>query len=346
MNISLSKLPWWGQIVAFVVLALAGCGLFYYYYEMPARADMTAREQQLIALRADITKGLTTAKKLPEFRSQVAELEARLASLKAVLPEEKDAADLLNRMQTVASQSNLTIKSFKPGATITKQLHAEWPITLELDGTYHNLAVFFDRVGKFTRIVNTNRIGTRRSPPRASRRRSCCSISRRPRNRVPHPPQRARRAATSDAHADVRPRRTDRAGDCAARVAVAASGVGAQRTAACGAKTVAGEAGSGATGGGTRAADARAPGVAAAAAQRHEASREAADASTAAGGRGVLVFAARASRSVSESARYRLGTDAGHRQAGRRGRRDDDRGNFRARQSAKPRRARRDDHRP
>src|SRR3989449_7745106 len=126
MNISLTKLPWWGQIIAFVVLALAGCGAFYYYFEMPARADMSGREQQLVALRADITKGLTTAKKLPEFRSQVTELEARLASLKAVLPEEKDAADLLNRMQTVASQSNLTIKSFKPGATITKQLHAEW----------------------------------------------------------------------------------------------------------------------------------------------------------------------------------------------------------------------------
>src|SRR5207247_7707703 len=81
-------------------------------------------------------------------------LENRLSSLQAVLLEEKDAADLLNRMQTVAAQSNLTIKSFKPGATITKQLHAEWPINLELDGTYHNLAMFFDRVGKFTRIVN------------------------------------------------------------------------------------------------------------------------------------------------------------------------------------------------
>ena len=71
-----------------------------------------------------------------------------------MLPEEKDAADLLRRMQTVATQSNLTIKSFKPAPIVTKQLHAEWPITLELDGTYHNLAIFFDRVGKFTRIVN------------------------------------------------------------------------------------------------------------------------------------------------------------------------------------------------
>src|SRR6516165_7012455 len=154
MDISLTKLPWYAQVGAFVALAAAGCGVFYYYYEMPVNADLQARQQQLIALRADITKGLSTAKKLPEFRAQVTELEARLENVRAVLPEEKDAADLLNRMQVVASQSNLTIKSFKPGATVTKQLHAEWPITLELEGTYHNLALFFDRVGKFTRIVN------------------------------------------------------------------------------------------------------------------------------------------------------------------------------------------------
>jgi type IV pilus assembly protein PilO len=154
MELSLTKLPWWAQIVAFVVIALGGCGAFFYYYEMPARAEMAAREVQLVALKADIEKGLATARKLPEFQSQVTELENRLSSLKAVLPEEKDAADLLNRMQTVAAQSNLTIKSFKPGVTVTKTLHAEWPITLELDGTYHNLAIFFDRVGRFTRIVN------------------------------------------------------------------------------------------------------------------------------------------------------------------------------------------------
>jgi type IV pilus assembly protein PilO len=154
MQLTLTKLPWYAQVGAFVALAAAGCGMFYYYYEQPARTDMASRETQLTALRADISKGLTTAKKLPEFRQQVTDLESRLANLKAILPEEKDAADLLNRMQTVAAQSNMTIKGFKPSPTVTKTLHAEWPITLELDGTYHNLAIFFDRVGKFTRIVN------------------------------------------------------------------------------------------------------------------------------------------------------------------------------------------------
>src|SRR3954466_1599679 len=154
MELTLTKLPWYAQIGAFVALAAVGCGMFYYYYEQPARTDMTARQSQLAALKADISKGLTTAKKLPEFRQQVTDLESRLANLKAILPEEKDAADLLNRMQTVAVLSNMTIKGFKPSPTVTKQLHAEWPITLELEGTYHNLAIFFDRVGKFTRIVN------------------------------------------------------------------------------------------------------------------------------------------------------------------------------------------------
>jgi type IV pilus assembly protein PilO len=154
MDISLTKLPWYAQIGAFGILACAGIGAFYYYYEQPTRADMTSRQTQLQALKADIAKGYETAKRLPAFQAQVADLEGRLENLKSVLPAEKDAADLLRRLQTVATQSNLTITSFKPAATVTKQLHAEWPITLQLEGTYHNLAAFFDRVGKFTRIVN------------------------------------------------------------------------------------------------------------------------------------------------------------------------------------------------
>lgn len=154
MDISLTKLPWYGQVGAFLALALAGAGIFVYYYELPARAEMQVRQRRLQSLRVEINKGLATARKLPEFRAQVADLEERLTSLKLVLPDEKDAADLLRRMQTVATQSNLTITSFKPEKIVTRQLHAAWPISLELDGTYHNLATFFDRVGKFTRIVN------------------------------------------------------------------------------------------------------------------------------------------------------------------------------------------------
>ena len=180
MELSLTKLPWYAQIGAFVLLALGGVGAFYYYYEAPVRADMAARRGQLLALRADITKGYATAKRLPEFRNQVTELQTRLDGLKSVLPDEKDAADLLRRLQIVATQSNLTIKSFKPAPTVTKQLHAEWPISLEFDGTYHNLASFFDRVGKFTRIINISGLdvkGKDKSEPNSTISATCVATT-------------------------------------------------------------------------------------------------------------------------------------------------------------------------
>ena len=74
------------------------------------------RQAELAAIQARIATGLETARKLPEFRAQVGDLESRLESLKAILPEEKDVADLLRRIQTMASQSNLTIRTFRPQA--------------------------------------------------------------------------------------------------------------------------------------------------------------------------------------------------------------------------------------
>ena len=158
MNLSLNKLPWYGQVGVFVALSFVGVAVFYQFYVVPKQADMAAREQQLASLRANITKGMMTATKLGEFRAQVTDLEGRLDSLKAVLPEQKDVADLLRRIQTLATQSNLAIRGFKPAPTVTKALHAEWPIALQLDGTYHNLGSFFDRVSKFSRIINVSDI--------------------------------------------------------------------------------------------------------------------------------------------------------------------------------------------
>jgi type IV pilus assembly protein PilO len=154
MEISLSKLPWYGQVGVFVVVAAAAVGAFTYYYERPAREEMKSREAQLDKLKVEVSTALATAKKLPEFRKEADELEARLQNLRAVLPEEKDAADLLRQLQTLATQSNLTITSFRPAPVVTKQLHAEWPINLELSGNYHNLTIFLDRLGRFARIVN------------------------------------------------------------------------------------------------------------------------------------------------------------------------------------------------
>jgi type IV pilus assembly protein PilO len=155
-ELSLTKLPWKAQLAVFVALSAAGAGAFYRFYEMPAQVRLTEAEGELEKIRARIDKGLATARQLPEFRKEVVDLQARLDSLRPILPEEKDAADLLRRVHTLAVQSNLTIRGFRPQAISTRELHAEWPISLELEGTYHSLGTFLDRVSKFPRIINVS----------------------------------------------------------------------------------------------------------------------------------------------------------------------------------------------
>jgi len=156
---TLTKLPWYGQVGAFLGLSAAGVAAFFYFYVTPTQVEMTQRQRKLDALQVDIRKSQAIAQRLPQFRAEVADLEMRLETLKNVLPEEKDMGDLLRRLQTLAVQSNLTIRGFKPAETpVAKQLHAEWPINLQLDGAYHNLALFFDRVAKFPRLIHVSGI--------------------------------------------------------------------------------------------------------------------------------------------------------------------------------------------
>lgn len=165
MELSLSKFPWYGQIGAFVVVAvLAGFG-FWKFYVTEMNADIEGRQVRLKALRVDIAKGVATARRLPQFQADVTELEHRLENLRAVLPEQKDVADILRRVQGLATQSSLTIQGFTPQPPKQEALYAALPFKLRAEGTYDNLGFFFDRISKFPRIINVSEISIKAKNP-------------------------------------------------------------------------------------------------------------------------------------------------------------------------------------
>src|SRR6188508_3329099 len=137
-----------------VTIGVAAGGGFHHFYDMPQQEQIMTQSKELSDIRGRISRGLAMARQLPEFRTEIGTLEARLESLKPILPDERDVGDLLRRVQTLATQSNLQVRGFKPQAITTKEMHAEWPIALQLEGNYHNLGLFLDRVSKFPRIIN------------------------------------------------------------------------------------------------------------------------------------------------------------------------------------------------
>jgi type IV pilus assembly protein PilO len=168
MDLGLNKMPWYGQILLFAVIAGGGIYGYHYFYADGVKLEHAAKQKQLDEVRARITRGNAIAAQLPKFQADLIKLEQHLAGLRQVLPEQRDVGDMLRRIQTLASGSSLNVRYFKPQPVANKELHAEWPMQLEFDGTYHDLGMFFDKVAKVPRIINIGGINIKAQDAKAA----------------------------------------------------------------------------------------------------------------------------------------------------------------------------------
>lgn len=155
---ALTRMSLAGQMGVSLFLALLIGLLFWWQYLSPAMEEEKQKTARLENLQREIRALEVTANKLAEFQREVALLEAKLETLKRILPPEKETPDLMRKVQSLASQSSLLIKTFTPGQTVNKEFYQEWPINMAVEGNYHNLGIFFDRVGRLSRLVNIGNI--------------------------------------------------------------------------------------------------------------------------------------------------------------------------------------------
>ena len=154
----LTKLPLAGQLGVSAVIAALICGGFYYFWYSGKLEEQKQKEARLTTLQNQIRELEVTANKLPEFQREVQALEARLETLKRILPPEKEMPDLMRRVQYLAAQSSLAIRKFTPGAVASREFYEEVPVNVDVDGTYHNLGAFFDRISRMSRLVNIGNV--------------------------------------------------------------------------------------------------------------------------------------------------------------------------------------------
>lgn len=175
----MSRMSLGAQLALFGFFGLAAYGLFHYMVHRDMLKEIQTKTTERDDLDKEVKDGKQTAARLPEFKREYELKEARLQTLSRILPNNKEVDDLLRKVQALAAQSNLTVLRFKPEATKPVDFYAEWPISLELDGTYHNLAYFFDRIAKLSRIVNVSnlKVSANNKPTPSSSIKATCTAT-------------------------------------------------------------------------------------------------------------------------------------------------------------------------
>lgn len=156
--------PWYVGLGAGLGVGLLLFVVGYWRLLDPMRDDYDRAVTQLASLQNKIQEGRSAKNELPKFREEVRQLELELDKLLRILPARRNTPDLMRRIRSLAEQGDFTLRAFTPGVLSDKEFYSEWPIKVDLDGSYHNLALFFDRISRFSRIINVENLEIRGLP--------------------------------------------------------------------------------------------------------------------------------------------------------------------------------------
>jgi|SRR5438270_4858934 len=161
MALTLADKPWyWGAGIGLVVAILVLVGT-HMYLVTPINEKIHADETQIADLDKKIEQGRAAERKLPQFRAEVDRLKVELEKLRRILPSTKNTEEIIQKIKQLVDQGDFTLRQLtfpKLAGPKGGDPYAEWPISVAVDGRYHNLAILFNRLSNFSRIMNVENI--------------------------------------------------------------------------------------------------------------------------------------------------------------------------------------------
>ena len=158
MAFDLNEKPWYVALIIGLILGVTVFVVMHMYVFKDLKVDIERLESDIFDLEREIEKGRQAKADLPKLEEDIRGYELELDRLTKILPTSKETPVLIKRLKQLVERGFLRFQRFTPGAFVERDYYYEWPIKVELDGTYHELGLFFDRLSSFSRIINVNEL--------------------------------------------------------------------------------------------------------------------------------------------------------------------------------------------
>jgi len=142
------------RIAIFLGTIVLLAGLFIWFIYLPKTEEIAQTRAEIAKLQQKLNQAIVRAKALKKFEAEYAEVDAQFQEALKLLPNTKEIPSLLKAITQLGTDSQLEFLLFSPQRERPQDFFMEIPVSIEVSGTYHNVAVFFDKVGQMERIVN------------------------------------------------------------------------------------------------------------------------------------------------------------------------------------------------
>jgi type IV pilus assembly protein PilO len=142
------------RIAIFLGTIVLLAGLFLWLFYLPKSEEIAQTRDEITRLQQKLNQAIVRARALKKFEGEYAEVDAQFQEALKLLPNTKEIPSLLKSITQLGTDSQLEFLLFSPQRERPQDFFMEIPVSIEVSGTYHNVAIFFDKVGQMERIVN------------------------------------------------------------------------------------------------------------------------------------------------------------------------------------------------
>ena len=147
-------IPRYASMKGFIAAVVAGG---YFFLISPEQETLDNSAARMETLKKEYQEKYQLSANLAAYKKLRVETEVVLDESLRQLPSKSEMEALLNDIHQAALGRGLEFDLFKPNATEnTFEFYAELPITVKIEGTYHDLAEFSSAVARMSRIVTIN----------------------------------------------------------------------------------------------------------------------------------------------------------------------------------------------
>jgi type IV pilus assembly protein PilO len=141
--------------VAVFVLLLGG---FSYLSYWPKYQKIDELKKTLVSEEKKLEIAKRNARQLNSWRAKMKSKEEQFQVVKQALPEKEEIPSLLASISQSGKDAGLEFELFQPKPEVERDFYAEIPVAINVTGSYHDVAAFFDKVAVLSRIVNIDDI--------------------------------------------------------------------------------------------------------------------------------------------------------------------------------------------
>lgn len=163
-------------LIFFVTFAVIG-GAYYYFIFMPKQAQFIEVKENYQNQKAKLLIYKKSAANIQKYENLMAETREKFSIAMKALPDNRELPSLLTDISKAGSNAGLDFHLFQPGKEEIQGFYKIIPVSIKVEGRYHQITDFFFQITKLSRIVNVNNVHVKSKKDDGTLEMSCKAVT-------------------------------------------------------------------------------------------------------------------------------------------------------------------------